>query len=128
MLFEAMQKAGLNPARIQGQVKPEYVVNQKKQFNDDPTCRVIVCQQEAAARGHTLIGQTWARSVVARWCFLRHPYSFYWRAQMEDRNHRGSQDRDCVVYDLVCSPMDAKCIEILGKKKDLATSMDEISG
>ncbi len=125
MLFEAMQKEGLNPARIQGQVKPEYTIDQKRMFNDDSACRVIVCQQEAAARGHTLIGQT-GKDRCSTMIFAENSFSAYWRQQMEDRNHRGAQDRDCTIYDLVVSPMDAKCIEILTKKRDLAASMDEI--
>jgi SNF2 family DNA or RNA helicase len=58
--------------------------------------------------------------------FYENDFSYYWRSQMEDRNHRGEQDQNCNVYDLLTSPMDAIGVEILTRKKDLAQMMDRI--
>ncbi len=125
LLFEALTKAGYDPARIQGQMKPEQVLEQKRKFNDDPACRALVGQQEATGRGHTLIGKK-GRDRCSTMIFFENSFSFYWRSQMEDRNHRGEQDQDCNIYDLTCSPMDTRVIEILTRKQDLASAMDEI--
>lgn len=125
LLFDALTKEGYNPARIQGGMKPEQILEQKKMFNDEPTCRGIVGQQEATGRGHTLIGKK-GKDRCSTMVFYENDFSYYWRSQMEDRNHRGEQDQDCNVYDLITSPMDAKGIEILTRKRDLAASMDEI--
>lgn len=125
LLFEALHKAGYNPARIKGGMKPEDTTREKQRFNDDSTCRALVGQQEATGRGHTLIGQA-GRDRCSTMIFYENSYSYYWRSQMEDRNHRGAQDNECNVYDLITSPMDAKGVDILTRKRDLANMMDEI--
>jgi len=127
MLFDAMKKAKLNPARIRGQMKPEDVLEQKRMFNDDPTCRVIVGQQEATARGHTLIGKGLGKDRCQTMVFFENDFSYYWRSQMEDRNYgRDEADIGSTVYDLVTSPMDQTGVDILTSKKDLAQMMDKI--
>ena len=125
LLFEALNQAGLEPAYIRGGMSPEAMVEQKRLFNDCPECRVVVCQQEAAARGHTLLGQA-GRDRCSTMVFYENDFSYYWRAQMEDRNHRGAQDTDCNVYDLVTSPADQVTVDALTRKRDLASMMDKV--
>lgn len=125
MLTDAMTKEGLKPAVIKGRMKPEDIIEQKRRFNDDSECRVLVGQQDATGRGHTLIGQK-GRDRCSTMIFYENDFSYYWRSQMEDRNHRGAQDQDCNVYDLITSPMDALTVGALTRKKDLASAMDAI--
>lgn len=125
MLIDAMTKEGLQPAKIQGDMAPEAIGREKQRFNEDPTCRVIVGQQGATSRGHTLIGQK-GKDRCSTMVFFDNDFSYYQRAQIEDRNHRGAQDTECNIYDLQISPMCAIVIAALIAKKDLAASMDDI--
>lgn len=126
MLYEAMVKAGLKPARIRGQMKPEAILEQKKMFNEDSDCRVLIGQQDATARGHTLIGQK-GRDRCSTMVFFENDFSYYWRSQMEDRNYgRDEEDIGSTVFDLITSPMDQIGVDILTRKKDLAQMMDKI--
>lgn len=127
MLFEALRKEGYNPARIKGGMKPEQILHEKRRFNEDGTCRALVGQQDATGRGHTLIGSGLGKDRCSTLIFYENDYSSYWRQQMEDRNYgRDEANIGSMVYDLVASPMDAKGVGILRKKKDLADCMDEI--
>lgn len=125
LLLEALRKRKLNPAFIRGGMKPADILEQKARFNDDTSCRVIVGQQDATARGHTLIGQA-GHDRCSTMVFYENSFSYYWRSQMEDRNNRGAQDKDCNVYDLVTSPADQLTVDILTGKGDLANRMDAI--
>lgn len=124
LLIEAFRAAGLYPARIQGGMKPEDITLEKKMFNENPKCRVLVGQERATALGHTLIGAPGDR--CTRTIFLENSFSLYARLQLEDRNHRGDQDEPCTCYDLVTSPIDEIVIKSLLTKKDLANSMDDV--
>lgn len=127
MLFEALHKEGLQPARIKGRMKPEEILEEKRRFNGDPECRVIVGQQDATGRGHTLMGSGLGKDRCHTMVFFENDFSYYWRSQMEDRNYgRDEADIGSTVYDLVTSPMDATGVDILTKKKDLAQMMDRI--
>lgn len=124
-LFEACRQAGLNPARIRGGVKPEETRAEKDRFNNDPSCRVIVGQEVAAARGHTLLGQT-GKDRCNRTIFYENHFGLYWREQIKDRNHRGEQDETCWLIDFVTSPIEAVIVEGLVKKKGAAEMMDRV--
>lgn len=127
ILFEALTKAGYNPARIKGGMKPEAILGQKRMFNEDGTCRALVGQQDATGRGHTLIGNGTGRDRCSTTVFYENDFSYYWRSQMEDRNYgRDEEDLGTTVYDLITSPMDAKGVQILTGKRDLAMMMDDI--
>lgn len=125
MIFQAMQEAGYKPARIKGGMKPDEIVEQKRMFNDDSECRVLVGQQDQTSRGHTLLGKP-GKDRCAKIIYYENSFSLYQRLQMNDRNHRGEQDETCNIYDLVTSPMDQICIDILKNKHELADRMDDI--
>ena len=127
LLLRAFEKAKLNPAFIRGGMKPEQIIEQKSKFNTDPSCRVLVGQQEATGRGHTLLGGK-GIDRCSTMVFYENSFSWYWRSQMQDRNHRGEQDTECNIYDLITSPMDQITVDILTRKKDLASMMDDIIG
>lgn len=124
-LLTELLKAGLNPARIQGGMKPEEIVTEKRRFNEDPNCRVLVGQEAATARGHTLTGGK-GTDRANRMIFVEQSFSLMERLQVEDRIHRGDQDQTCQYYDLVTSPIDQAIIEALQKKKKLADTVDDV--
>lgn len=115
----------LKPAWIRGGMKPGEVVEEKRRFNDDPECRVLVGQQAATCMGHTLLGGE-GRDRCNRTIYYENSFSLRDRLQMNDRNHRGDQDQPCTLYDLVTSPMDQLVVDALIAKKSLADSVDEI--
>ena len=125
MLVDHLTKQKRNPAFIRGGMTPEEIIEQKSKFNTDPTCRDIVCQQEASSRGHTLLGQK-GRDRCSTMIFYENSFSYYHRSQMEDRNHRGEQDTDCNIYDLIASPADAVAVKNLTGKRDMASGMDDV--
>jgi hypothetical protein len=125
LLIEALTRAGLNPAWIQGGMKPDDIIEQKRRFNDDPTCRAIVGQERAIALGHTLLGQS-GHDRCSRTCFFENSYSLYYRLQVEDRNHRGDQDEPCTCYDFIASPIDAGAVKILTAKREMSAALDDV--
>lgn len=127
LLFEALDKAGLDPAWIKGGMQPDRMLEQKAKFNGDSKCRVIIGQQSAAARGHTLTGKGTGRDRCATTIFYENDFSYYWRSQMEDRNYGRDEDNlGCTMYDLITSPADQNTVNILTGKKDLAAAMDQV--
>lgn len=125
MLIDQFQKAGYEPAWITGGMKAEDIVEQKKRFNDDSSCRIIVAQIDQGSRGHTLIGQP-GNDRCSRTYYYETDLSLMHRLQMNDRNHRGAQDETCVLYDPICCPIDQLNVDILTQKKTQADGMDEI--
>lgn len=124
-LVEAAKKAGLNPAWIRGGMKPQDVVEMKRRFNDDPTCRVLVGEERATSRGHTLVGQP-GNDRCNKTVFVENSFSYYFRSQMEDRNHRGVQDQMCTCYDFIAGPIDQTAVDALVSKKEMANALDDI--
>jgi len=125
MLIDQLTREGLNPAFIQGGMQPYEVIEQKRRFNDESDCRVLVGQERAASRGHTLLGQP-GNDRCNRIVFFENEFSLYYRSQVEDRNHRGEQDQMCTIYDLVSSPVEARAIEILVAKKEMVEALDQV--
>ena len=123
MLLEALTE--FNPAYIQGNMKPEEVAEQKRRFNDDPDCRVLVGQERATALGHTLLGQA-GKDRCNRTVFFESSFSLYYRSQLEDRSHRGDQDEPVTIYDLITSPVEQAVIRALTAKQAMATVVDEV--
>lgn len=124
-LMEVLQKAGYNPARIQGSVSSDEIKQEKSRFNTDPSCRVLVGQEAATARGHTLIAGTGVDRCT-RMLFIENSYSLMERLQIEDRIHRGAQDQPCFYYDFVISPVEAAIAKALQKKKAMADAVDDV--
>jgi hypothetical protein len=125
MLIEQFQKAGLDPAWITGGMKPEEIVKQKRRFNDDSSCRVLVGQIDQTSRGHTLLGQK-GRDRCYKLFFYETSLSLMHVSQVSDRNHRGEQDETCYLYWPICSPIDQVNVDILTKKKTMAQGMDAL--
>ncbi len=125
LLFDELKRRKYNPAYIRGGMEPEELKREKNKFNQDSTCRALVGQEVATARGHTLIGDV-GRDRCNRIFMYENHFGLYWREQIKDRNHRGAQDQPCTVWDIISSPMDAIIVERLTGKKDRAAMMDSL--
>ena len=126
VLFDICTKAGLQPAYIRGQMEPAEILAQKARFNTDMACRTIICQQQAACMGHTLLGNEGIDGRASRMIFFENSFNLRDRLQMRDRIHRGEQDQPCNYYDLFCSPMDEIVHAALAGKLALAQMVDNI--
>ncbi len=124
-LGEFLTKEKIKFACIKGQMLSIEVEAQKDFFNNNPACRVILCQQAAACMGHTLLGGK-GPDRCNTMIFVENSFSLRDRLQMLDRNHRGEQDQACMVYDLVASKTEAKIIQALNENKAAADILDEI--
>lgn len=121
-LYDYYKKRGFNPAYIRGQMKPEAVICEKHKFNNDSTCRILVAQIGATSMAHTLVGQA-GNDRCYRMFFHDGTFSLRDRLQIEDRIHRGEQDRGCLYYDPIMSPIDKAQLDALQKKTDVARAV-----
>lgn len=119
-ILKHFEKKGFNPAYIRGNMKPEALICEKHKFNNEPSCRVIVCQIQSAYQAHTLLGGEGNDRCHITY-FHDQTFSLLQRAQMEDRNHRGAQDRAVLYYDPIMSPIDQAQVDAIVKKKDMAS-------
>jgi len=121
---DSMRKLLPNAAYIisQSRMKDTTIEDQKKRFNNDPSCREIICQISAAAVGHTLLGGA-DNDRCATTIFLENTYNLWHRMQAEDRNHRQGQDKGVSYFDIAASPVDRKVIKALHTRKDIVAAI-----
>lgn len=118
ILAEALKHR--NPAYIKGGMKPEETGEQKRRFNDDPDCRVMLGQCDAIKYGHTLLGGPEPETGCSTMIFFESSYSLDTRTQDEDRIHRRGQRGENVLYiDLSGSDLDRRVVRALQKKENL---------
>ena len=111
-------------AWIGGGMKPEEVAEQKARFNEDPACRVILLQCDAARYGHTLLGGPGEDDKCRTMIFFENSYSADTRDQIEDRIHRRGQTGESVLYiDLSGSDLDRRIVKALQRKDQLYRSV-----
>lgn len=123
MLVEALKK--YCPAFLRGKMTPTDIKQNKDRFNNDPKCRVIVAQEAASFRGHTLIGGK-GDDRANRMVFYENSFSYYHRVQIEDRIHRGAQDQECSYYDLVSSQIEKIVLRTLKGRKNMTSAIDDM--
>jgi hypothetical protein len=105
-------------------MKPEEIENQKRRFNTDPFCRVILLQAEASKYGHTLLGGPGPDDLCRTMIFFENSYSADTRDQIEDRIHRRGQTGESVLYiDLSGSDLDRRIVKALQRKDELYKSV-----
>ena len=118
ILSEALSR--WNPAFIKGQMKPDETTEQKRLFNEEPSCRLMLGQADAIKYGHTLLGGAEAENHCSTMIFFESSYSLDTRTQDEDRIHRRGQTGENVLYiDLSGSELDRRVTRALQKKEDL---------
>lgn len=125
MLIEQYEKLGLKPAWITGGMRAEDIIGQKRRFNDDPDCRILVGQIDQTSRGHTLLGKK-GKDRCYRIFYYETSLSLMHVLQMNDRNHRGDQDETCYLYWPIAGPIDQLNVDILTRKRSQAEGMDAI--
>ena len=122
LLFDSL--IDLKPAYISGKMAPDAVESQKKLFNEDPACRIILLQAEASKYGHTLLGGPGADDKCRTMVFFENSYSADTRDQIEDRIHRRGQTGERVLYiDLSGSDLDRRIVKALQRKDELYRSV-----
>ena len=113
-----------DPAWIKGQMKPDETSEQKARFNEDPHCRVILLQCDAAKYGHTLLGGPRDEDKCRTMIFFENSYSADTRDQIEDRIHRRGQTGEYVLYvDMSGSDLDRRIVKALQRKDELYRSV-----
>jgi hypothetical protein len=116
--------AQYDPAWIKGGMKPDEVEEQKARFNDDPDCRLILAQCDAAKYGHTLLAGPAEEDRCRTMIFFENSYSADTRDQIEDRIHRRGQTGEYVLYmDLSGSDLDHRIVRALQVKDALYRSV-----
>lgn len=117
MLYERF--AAYNPTHISGGMTPEEIEENKRKFNNDPTCRIIFLTK-AAKYGHTLLGGSEAVNHCSTQIFYENTYSLDDRSQIEDRSHRYGQLGDSMsYYDIVGTPLDRSATKALQRKESV---------
>lgn len=114
----ADQLAVLRPAAIAGGMTPEEIQSEKRRFNEDPECRVILLQTSAAKYGHTLLGGPEPENHCSTMIFFENTYSGDDRSQIEDRPHRHGQLGSVMSYfDLSGTSMDKAMLKAQATKE-----------
>lgn len=121
-IFDEMKRKKLNPAYIRGGMAQDEITEQKAKFNTDPSCRVLVGQITATRMSHTLLGGE-GNDRCHKTFMHDQTFSLLDRKQVEDRNHRGAQDKAVLYYDPIMSPIDQAQLDALQKKQDMATAV-----
>lgn len=114
----------LRPSFIKGQMTDAEVRENKRLFNEDPNCRAIFLQIEAAKYGHTLLGGVEPQNRCSTMVFFENTYSLDSRSQIEDRMHRHGQTADSVLYiDPWGTKLDREATRALQRKEGIFQSV-----
>lgn len=117
MLYERFAK--YNPTHISGGMTPQEIEDNKRKFNNDPTCRIIFLTK-AAKYGHTLLGGPEPENHCSTQIFYENTYSLDDRSQIEDRSHRyGQLGESMSYYDIVGTPLDRDATRALQRKESV---------
>lgn len=122
-LMEAL--AEYNPAVIRSKdwmkANDLNVDDEKKRFNTDPKCRVMLLNISAGKYGHDLSGIKGDRCTTM--VFYENTFSLDDRIQIEMRNTTAFQDWSNVYLDFVASPVEMNSIKALEKKENVVTAI-----
>lgn len=119
LLEEVLAK--YNPAFIlsTGRMKKKGLdyVSEKKKFNNDPSCRVVIGNLVTMKYGHDLTGSPEDR--CATMFFFENNFSLDNRTQVEARNTTAFQDWANLYLDPYCSQTELNAISALVEKRNL---------
>ena len=114
-----------NPAVIRGNAwhkeNERDRISEKAKFNEDPSCRVLIGQEQALRYGHTLMGNP-SDPCHTTW-FYENNYSLNDRGQCEERNQGAGQSAPIAIGDFIASSQDAAVIKALQRKEDIAAAV-----
>lgn len=108
-------------ATLVGQMAPGEGEVQKKRFNEDPECRVMLGQFKAIKYGHTLMGNNEIPCLDT--IYFENSYSLDDRSQTEERNQGEGQVAQTHIIDYVTCSMDRKIAKALQRKEDIGTTI-----
>lgn len=120
-LYQACKEAGLYPALITGGMKPQDLEDEKKAFNTQPACRVIIGQEAIMQFGHMLSGPD--NDPCDTIIFYENDFSLINRAQSEARPEVLGRPTPIAVYDFYSSEMDRRIITALRNKENAAIAL-----
>ena len=119
-LMEAL--AEFKPAVIQGEAhmrrRGVTATEEKRRFNEDPECRVLIGQERSVKYGHTLMGSK--DDPCQTTFYYENTYSLDDRAQTEERNQGEGQTAGIHIIDLVSSPVEREVVRALQRKEDVS--------
>ena len=104
-------------AVLSGGMRPFDIEQQKNRFNNDPACKHILLQIDAAKYGHTLIGTP--SDPCHTMIFYENTFSLDTRSQVEDRIHRIGQHCAALYVDFTGSSMDREIVRALQFKESI---------
>jgi hypothetical protein len=111
--------SAFNPAVIRGRATD--TIEQKQKFNDDPTCRVMVAQIEAAKYGHELIGSKADPCFTS--IYFEGSYSLDSRSQTEERNQYGDIAVATTIIDIYSTPLDEAVVKAIQRKESMVMAV-----
>ncbi len=122
-LMEVLKEYNPAAIRSKGWMKKNDrdVEEEKRRFNNDPSCRAIVLQISAGKYGHDLSGVEGNR--CSHMFFYENTFSLDDRIQIEMRNTAASQDWQNIYMDFVSSPVEMKAITALAKKENVVNAV-----
>lgn len=111
-----------HPAVIRGQDDMKdaglEVESEKRRFNNDPSCRVLIGQVSAIKYGHTLTGND--ADPCSTVVFYENSYSLDDRAQAEQRPQSFAQRHGTLVIDYASTSIERAIIKALQSKKKVS--------
>jgi hypothetical protein len=120
-LVEALEP--YNPTVIRGTMHMKKdgrsVDEEKRRFNEDTSCRVLIGQSQAIKYGHTLRGS--ADDPCLDTIYFENSYSLDDRAQSEQRNQGEGQLAAINIQDLCSSQVEKRVIAALQRKEQIAS-------
>lgn len=115
-LFTIFEKAGYHPAIIAG--GRDDTEEQKRKFNNDTKCRIMVGQEKATKYGHNLMGC--AADPCDVMAYFENTYSLDDRAQTIERPQGEGQQGPLTVFDYASTPIERKIIQALQNKEEIS--------
>lgn len=97
---------------------------EKRRFNNDSSCRVIIVQIVSGKYGHDLSGIDGDRCDTM--VFYENTFSLDDRVQVEMRNTAAFQDWTNICHDFVCSPVEKVAVDALAKRKNMVDSIIDL--
>jgi len=123
MLLGALKQ--YNPATIRSKQwmkkNDRDIEDEKKRFNEDPSCRVMLAQIEASKYGHYLAGVEGDRCTLM--VFYENIFSLDSRAQVEMRNTSNEQDWTNLYVDFASTPVEKNVVKALSKKESIVKAV-----
>jgi hypothetical protein len=105
------------PAVLRGAMSNEDVLENKRRFNEDPRCRVMVGQTKAVKYGHQLMGSP--ANPCLHTLFYENTYSLDDRSQCEERNRGVGQRGQTTIIDFWSSSQDRAIAQALVRKEGI---------